>query len=318
MHDVELATIVHDPAAHRAPTPAQLEAWDVSRRQDVAQHQLARLERQRLKDEERTTTATTTAAPIDVAQEEDPTSTEPSTQTQKRKREAVGRRHRRPLMDADAAAGADADAEADDDADAVTGTIDAIGGNRGGGEGALPVRAVPSKGSVYTVSVPTTSDAFAWYDHDDEKDHHGPASSSGPRQWHRRTTYETLDAARAAGVWSYPANADDRARCEVFRDLWEKGYYMGGGIKFGGDWLIYPGPSLFTAPPPLLSSFPLFVFNSLSTGGETTRRSAALSLALCCHRTNLPVYPATPDRSRSARSARYGDEEGASFVWLGS
>lgn len=284
MHDVELATIVHDPAAHRAPTPAQLEAWDVSRRQDVAQHQLARLERQRLKDEERTTTATTTAAPIDVAQEEDPTSTGPPTQTQKQKREAVGRRHRRPLMDADAAAGADADAEADDDADAVTGTIDAIGGNRGGGEGALPVPAVPSKSSVYTVSVPTTSDAFAWYDHDDEKDHHGPASSSGPRQWHRRTTYETLDAARAAGVWSYPANADERARCEVFRDLWEKGYYMGGGIKFGGDWLVYPGPSLFTAPPFFLLSHFSFSTHCRRGGGNNQAIRCAIT------RTLLPPY----------------------------
>jgi tRNA-splicing endonuclease subunit Sen34 len=280
MHDVELATIVHDPAAHRAPTPAQLEAWDASRRQDVAQHQLARLERQRRKDEERTmtTTTTTTAAPIDVAQGEDPTSTGPSTQTQKQKREAVGRRHRRPLMDADAA-GADADAEADDaDADAVTGTIDAIGGNRGG-ERALPVPAVPSMSPVYTVSVPTTSDAFAWYnydyDDDDDDDGHDLASSSGPRQWHRRTTYETLDAARAAGVWSYPANVDERARCEVFRDLWEKGYYMGGGIKFGGDWLVYPGPSL--SPPP--SSF-----HSLSRGG--TNQAIRCDIT----RTLLPLY----------------------------
>ena len=31
---------------------------------------------------------------------------------------------------------------------------------------------------------------------------------------------------------------EERARCEPcedFRDLWEKGYYMGGGSKFGGD-----------------------------------------------------------------------------------
>ena len=278
MHDVELATIVDDPAAHRAPTPAQLEAWDASRRQDVARHQLARLERQRRKDEERTTT--TTAAPIDVAQGEDPTSTVTAptpTPTQKQKREAVGRRHRRPLVDADAAGGTDADAEADDDADADaeaeadagtgTGLIEAIGGGRGGGERALPVPAVPSKSSVYTVSVPTTSDAFAWYDYDDDGDgdDHDMASSD-PRQWHRRTTYETLDAARAAGVWSYPANADERARCEVFRDLWEKGYYMGGGIKFGGDWLVYPGPSLFFISPLLLSHF-FFSFSTHCLGG---------------------------------------------------
>ncbi|KAH9977293.1 tRNA intron endonuclease, partial [Lactifluus volemus] len=85
----------------------------------------------------------------------------------------------------------------------------------------------PISGVVYTVSVPTTSDDFAWYD------------STAVAH-----TYETLDAARAANVWNYPATPEDRARCEVFRDLWEKGYYMGGGSKFGGDWLVYPGDPL--------------------------------------------------------------------------
>ena len=80
--------------------------------------------------------------------------------------------------------------------------------------------------AVYTVSVPTTSDAFAWYE---------PGAH----------TYETLDAAREAGVWTYPATEEERARCEVFRDLWEKGYYLGGGGKFGGDWLVYPGACRF-------------------------------------------------------------------------
>ena len=80
--------------------------------------------------------------------------------------------------------------------------------------------------AVYTVSVPTTSEAFAWYE---------PGAH----------TYETLDAAREAGVWTYPATEEERARCEVFRDLWEKGYYLGGGGKFGGNWLVYPGACRF-------------------------------------------------------------------------
>jgi tRNA-splicing endonuclease subunit Sen34 len=80
----------------------------------------------------------------------------------------------------------------------------------------------PSNAAVYTVAVSTTSGAFAWY---------APGAH----------TYETLDAAREAGVWTYPATEEERARCEVFRDLWEKGNYLGGGGKFGGDWLVYPG-----------------------------------------------------------------------------
>ena len=86
----------------------------------------------------------------------------------------------------------------------------------------------PTGGAVYTVSVPTTSDDFAWYD----------ATAVAH-------TYETLDTARAANVWNYPATPEDRARCEVFRNLWEKGFYMGGGSKFGGDWLVYPGMDSF-------------------------------------------------------------------------
>jgi tRNA-splicing endonuclease subunit Sen34 len=86
----------------------------------------------------------------------------------------------------------------------------------------------PTNSVVYTISVPTTSDDFAWYD----------ATAVAHM-------YETLDAARTANVWNYPATPEDRARCEVFRDLWEKGYYMGGGSKFGGDWLVYPGMDSF-------------------------------------------------------------------------
>ena len=55
-------------------------------------------------------------------------------------------------------------------------------------------------------------------------------------------TYETLEAARAAHIlYGVIPRMEERARCEVFRDLWKKGYYMGGGSKLGGDWLVYPG-----------------------------------------------------------------------------
>ena len=317
MPPAELATIVHDPSAHRTPTPAQLEAWDASRRHDIAQHQLARLERQRRKDEDnRTTTAAPAAAaapPLDgvvQVQQQDPSSTAATIQQKRAEREAARRRRRKLLLlaatdadgdaDAEADGGADADAEADADAAA-----EAIGGGGGG--------PVPSSSTVYTVSVPTTSDAFAWYNYENENDgddHDDPASSPGPgpgARWRNSPhTYETLDAARAAGVWSYPANADERARCEVFRDLWEKGYYMGGGTKFGGDWLVYPG-ACFSAP-----SFSHFLFTHVCcvracVRAGNNRRSVALSLALCCHRTILSVGPVTPDGNRGARSARHGD-----------
>ncbi|GJE98121.1 tRNA-intron endonuclease catalytic domain-like protein [Phanerochaete sordida] len=80
--------------------------------------------------------------------------------------------------------------------------------------------------TVYTVTVPADSAAeLPWY---------APEAA----------TYATLEDAKAAGVWTYPSTSFERAKCEVFRDLWEKGHFMGGGIKFGGDFLVYPGDPL--------------------------------------------------------------------------
>lgn len=76
--------------------------------------------------------------------------------------------------------------------------------------------------NIYNVVIPTTSTSLEWY---------RPTESS----------YSTIGEAREAGLWSYPSTAEERARCAVFRHLWEKGYYMGCGIKFGGEFLVYPG-----------------------------------------------------------------------------
>jgi tRNA-splicing endonuclease subunit Sen34 len=84
-----------------------------------------------------------------------------------------------------------------------------------------PPQAVPA----YSIVVPGTSTSFSWYT---------PAPHA----------YSTLQAAKNAGIWSYPSDLTERARCAVFRDLWDKGYYMGGGLKFGGDFLVYPGVSI--------------------------------------------------------------------------
>ena len=257
----ELATIVHDPSAHHAPTPAQLESWDASRRQDIAQHQLARLDRQQRQrrskaEDKRTTTTTTTAAgsPIDDVVQDSTT----IQQQQQKRVERQARRRRWLAATADNpddpdGAGADADAEPDDADAETTTTTDAaeaigVGDGRTAPAPAPAPAPIPSGSSAYTVSVPTTSYGLAWYNYDEDGDGDDPASGPRRRRNQPQRTYETLDAARAAGVWSYPSNARERARCEVFRDLWEKGYYMGGGIKFGGDWLVYPGASSSSVP----------------------------------------------------------------------
>ena len=74
----------------------------------------------------------------------------------------------------------------------------------------------------YTIVIPASSSSLEWYDY--------PLRS-----------YSTIEGARAAGVWDYPSDLTERARCGAFKDLWKQGYFMGGGIKFGGEYLVYPG-----------------------------------------------------------------------------
>jgi tRNA-splicing endonuclease subunit Sen34 len=69
-------------------------------------------------------------------------------------------------------------------------------------------------------------------------------SSNLPWYQHDSHTYKSLQAAAKAGIWTFPSNPFQRARCTVFRHLWSQGYFLGTGIKFGGDFLVYPGDPL--------------------------------------------------------------------------
>jgi hypothetical protein len=56
----------------------------------------------------------------------------------------------------------------------------------------------------------------------------------------------SLAHARALGLWSYPATPAEEQRVQVFRALHAQGYHLTSGLKFGGDWLAYPGdPGLY-------------------------------------------------------------------------
>jgi tRNA-splicing endonuclease subunit Sen34 len=87
---------------------------------------------------------------------------------------------------------------------------------------ANPVSSASPATPSYTVTIPTSSSSLPWY-------------------VPHKSTYTTLAWARMSGVWMYPSTLHERAKCGVFRGLWEQGYFMGGGIKFGGDFLVYPG-----------------------------------------------------------------------------
>ncbi|CAH7683111.1 hypothetical protein PPACK8108_LOCUS16418 [Phakopsora pachyrhizi] len=57
-------------------------------------------------------------------------------------------------------------------------------------------------------------------------------------------SFNDLDSACANGLWEFPTEGHQRARCEVFDNLWKRGMFLGLGLKFGCDFLVYPGDSL--------------------------------------------------------------------------
>ncbi|KAL0580247.1 tRNA-splicing endonuclease subunit [Marasmius crinis-equi] len=79
--------------------------------------------------------------------------------------------------------------------------------------------------AVTTVVIPAPSSSLPWY---------SPESHA----------YDFIETAKEAGIWEFPSNLHERARCGIFKDLWEQGYFMGGGIKFGSEYLVYPGDPL--------------------------------------------------------------------------
>lgn len=61
------------------------------------------------------------------------------------------------------------------------------------------------------------------------------------------TTYPWLRSEDACSVkWRYPSSRVDVLRFKVYKDLWEKGYYVTSGQNFGADFLVYPGDPYVT------------------------------------------------------------------------
>lgn len=52
---------------------------------------------------------------------------------------------------------------------------------------------------------------------------------------------EVVDWLVPSDDWPYTGQQDHEMRYHVFLDLWEQGYYVTSGSKFGGDFLVYPG-----------------------------------------------------------------------------
>uniref|UniRef100_A0A8C8SD66 tRNA-splicing endonuclease subunit Sen34 n=2 Tax=Pelusios castaneus TaxID=367368 RepID=A0A8C8SD66_9SAUR len=55
---------------------------------------------------------------------------------------------------------------------------------------------------------------------------------------------EKVDWTTPSPDWPHASCSAHEARHRIFRELWDKGYYLSGGSKFGGDFLVYPGDPL--------------------------------------------------------------------------
>ncbi|XP_007432205.1 tRNA-splicing endonuclease subunit Sen34 [Python bivittatus] len=62
-----------------------------------------------------------------------------------------------------------------------------------------------------------------------------------PTEQTQRTEEEEVNWHVASQLWPYAGQENHEMRYCIFRDLWERGYYVTTGSKFGGDFLIYPG-----------------------------------------------------------------------------
>ncbi|XP_075045946.1 tRNA-splicing endonuclease subunit Sen34 [Mixophyes fleayi] len=51
---------------------------------------------------------------------------------------------------------------------------------------------------------------------------------------------EEVDLHQVSSDWPYTGHKNHEMRFKVFRDLWQKGYFLTSGSKFGGDFLVYP------------------------------------------------------------------------------
>ncbi|XP_012262301.2 tRNA-splicing endonuclease subunit Sen34 [Athalia rosae] len=56
------------------------------------------------------------------------------------------------------------------------------------------------------------------------------------------TSYPWLgDMEDRTSAWKYPSTPNEVIRYKVYKDLWEHGFHVTSGEKFGGDFLVYPG-----------------------------------------------------------------------------
>ncbi|GAA5931147.1 hypothetical protein JCM3775_004946 [Rhodotorula graminis] len=244
-----LAVLVHDSAAHLPPTPAQAASYAASRSSAITAQREASL----ASEAERKA--------LHEAKNADLIAAKRRAKEDRRRAQAA-----KELEDKGAMAEGDGRIEVSvpplREGETTTGPPSAAAAAPAP---STPLPAPPAPTSrdlstvAYTIIIEPRSSSLAWYD---------PSLASA--------TYSTLDAAAAAGVWSYPQTPLQEARCRVFEDLWRRGHYMGGGLRFGGDFLVYPGDPLryhshftltvLSTPTTAIMPLDLVAYGRLATG----------------------------------------------------
>lgn len=128
----------------------------------------------------------------------------------------------------------------------------------------------------------------------------------------RINTYTTLQEAYAANVWTYPRTLEERARCAVFEDLHSKGYFLSTGLRFGGDFVVYPGDPLryhshYTAAVLPTPETPMPAYHIVAAGRLGT--AVKKSHLLCQANTR------TTDDKEALERRQQGADDDASMPW---
>lgn len=93
--------------------------------------------------------------------------------------------------------------------------------------------------------------------------------------WSSSDELETLE-------WEYPFTPHQQLRYKVYKDLWEKGYYISSGEKFSGDFLVYPGdPIIFHSQ---------FIVQCKRKDEEMTVAELVAQCRISCHVRKILVF----------------------------
>ena len=78
-------------------------------------------------------------------------------------------------------------------------------------------------------------------DQKEAREDHSPEPALSAVLFHIPTAIRLESVPQRSIDWKYPHTEEDKLRYRIFSDLWEKGYYLTSGARFGGDYLAYPG-----------------------------------------------------------------------------